>query len=365
MPQLSLVPADVVESWDDAEIRWFYREARRLGVPAPTSLALESHDPAGMLGFCRLWWASFHEGRIERTLMEEVRVRIAEQAGCAYCAMSHLHLPDEPPGAPGVAGGVARRAAALAFTDLLALRPWEMGPHGWDALRVAFDEGEVVELAVFAAWQYSGPRMLRSWGAGRFKQGARAELARLPVALAYADEPAFATPTARPRNTRLHPDDATSAPLGWLAFLEPRPDLAAAWTGLWRSAIDDGQLPARIGQLIRVDLAARLAHPAWAPHDNPGIRAAGIDAATVAALQGLDVVRFDDRERAAVGYARAMMGDRDLDETEEAILAALFNEAELVGLGLATAVQIGAILVDRSRVARTVGPITMLSGADG
>jgi hypothetical protein len=69
------------------------------------------------------------------------------------------------------------------------------------------------------------------------------------------------------------------------------------------------------------------------------------------------------REQAALGYARAMLGDRRLDAAEEATLAALFDEAELVGLGLATAIQIGAILVDRSRLARAPGPLTILAAA--
>jgi alkylhydroperoxidase family enzyme len=353
MPQLTLVPADVVEAWGDDEVRWYYREADRLGVPAATSLALESHDRAGMLGFCRLWWAAFHEGRIERRLMEEIRVRIAEEAGCAYCASSQLDLPEATPDDPSVAAGPgvdredARRRTALAFTDTLALRPWDLGPDNWADLRAVFDEGEVIELAVFAAWQYSGPRMLRSWGAGRFKTGARAEAGSLPVALAYADQGASAARTPRPPvGPRPRPDQPTSAPAGWIGFLAPRPDLADAWTGFWRAAIDEGPMPPRIGQLIRADLAARLVHPAWA-----------------AALPSLEPARLDVREQAALGYARAMLGDRRLDAAEEATLAALFDEAELVGLGLATAIQIGAILVDRSRLARAPGPLTILAAA--
>jgi len=359
LPQLTLVPAHVVEAWDDPEIRWFYREAHRLTVPAPTSLALESHYPAGLLGFCRLWWASFHDGRIERALMEELRVRIAEQAGCAYCATSRLEAPAAT-GRPGVTApaGDTRRQAALAFVDLLSLRPWEIGPATWAGLSDVFDEDEVVELAVFAAWQYSGPRMLRSWGAARYKTGERADASTLPVRLAYADDAGRTTPPPRPPAPR--PDGSGSAPAGWLTFLAPRPELAAAWLGLWRAAVDDGPLPARIGQLIRVDLATRLVHPAWAPLDAPGIRAAGIDAATMAALPALDPAMFDPRERAAVGYARAMLADRELDGAEEAALAELLTEAELVQLGLAAAVQVGAILVDRSRAAGDQAEATAL-----
>lgn len=364
MPTLSLVPADVVEVWDDAEVRWFYREAHRLSVPAATSLAIESHYPAGMLGFCRLWWAAFYDSLVERPLMEELRIRVAEQSGCPYCATSRLELPAPVAGETGDLVADARREAALAFTDILALRPWDLGPGAWGPLRSVFDADEVVELACFAAWQYSGPRMLRSWGAARFKPGERADAATLPVALAY-DEPIALAPGPRPRPRFDDSDRPTSAPADWLAFLAPRPDLAAAWAGLWRSAIEDGPLPARIGQLIRVDLAAHLVHPAWAPADDHAIRAAGIDAATRAALPALDDEDFDPRERAALGYARALLGDRDLDEAAEAALADAFNEAELVQLGLAVAVQIGAILVDRSRTVRAPGPITMLVGAGG
>jgi alkylhydroperoxidase family enzyme len=364
MPTLSLVPAEVVEAWDDAETRWFYREAHRLTVPAATSLSIESHYPAGMVAFCRLWWAAFYEGRIERSLVEELRVRIAEQSGCPYCATSRLDLPPPVAGVTGDPVADARRETALAFTDILAIRPWELGPDAWAPLRNVFDADEVVELAGFAAWQYSGPRMLRSWGAARFKPGERAEAATLPVRLAY-DQPVSGALGPRPRPRQDDADRPASAPADWLAFLAPRPDLAAAWTEVWRVAIDDGPLPARIGQLIRVDLAARLAHPGWASADDPAIRAVGVDATTRAALPALDPDLFDPRERAALGYTRALLADRDPDEAEEAALAEAFDEAELVQLGLAVAVQIGAILVDRSRTVRAPGPIALLSGAGG
>lgn len=43
----------------------------------------------------------------------------------------------------------------------------------------------------------------------------------------------------------------------------------------------------------------------------------------------------------------------------------MFDEAGLVQLGRSTAVQVGVILVDRSRAARTGGPIAMLGAALG
>ena len=369
--RLSLVRGEAVEAWADPEVRWFFREAHRLGVPAPTSLALQAHYREGMLGFCRMWWASFHEGVVERSLTEELRVRIATQAGCAYCATSRLDAPAATSGAlPAMASkaseagmGGRRRTALLAFGDALSLRPWDLGPGDWSRLRAAFSEAEVVELVLFAAWQVSGPRMLRSWGAERFKQGARVDPASLPVRLAYdrpasGDEPA-AEPRPRPRGG---PPPPGSAPEGWLAFLGPRPDLAAAWVDLWGAAIDDGPLPPRIGQLVRVDLATRLGHRPWAPLDDPAILASGIDQATAAALPTADPARFDARERAALTYARALLADHAIDEAAIATLTAEFSEAELVQLGLATAVQIGAILVDRSRSAAPAGPIAMIRG---
>lgn len=361
--QLSLVPGEVIEAWADPEVRWFFGAAHRLGVPAPTSLALEAHHRAGMLGFCRLWWASFHEGLIERRLTEELRVQIATQAGCAYCATSRLEAPGtRSDGSQTQAAAAAdpRRARMLAFGDTLSLRPWELGPDHLAGLRGVFSEPEVVELAVFASWQVSGPRMLRSWGAERFKRGARVDLAALPVRLAYAAGSAGDEAALRPRPSGDDRLPASSAPMGWLSFLGTRPDLVAAWVGVWRAAIDEGPLPARIGQLVRTDLAARLAHPGWASLDDPAIRAAGIDGATVAALPRADPSTFDARERAALAYARALLGNHGIDEKSTETLSAAFSEAELVQLGLATAVQIGAILVDRSRSTSSAGPITML-----
>ena len=367
MPQLSLVPGRVVESWGDPEIEWYFREAHRLGVPAPTSLAIEAHDRAALVGFGRLWWAFFHEGRIERPLMEAVRVRIAEQSGCAYCATSRLELSGASgPGAiPGAAMDPASPAelAALDFADTLALRPWELGAPHWAGLREAFDEAEVVELAGFAAWQYSGPRMLRSWGAGRYKPGPRSRAADLPVPLPYDDGGGITD--ARPTPPDPDAGDPGSAPPAWLAFLAPRPELAAAWLALWRAAIDRGLLPPRIPQLVRVDLARRLVHPTWAPIEHSAIRGVGIDRATVEALPELDPARLDDRERAALTYARSMLEDRELAPVEEAALRRSFSEPELVQLGFAVAIQVGAILVDRSRQAGTrPAPITPVRDGD-
>ena len=43
MPPLTLVPAEVIESWRDPEIRAFILDSYRRRVPPVTSLAMESH----------------------------------------------------------------------------------------------------------------------------------------------------------------------------------------------------------------------------------------------------------------------------------------------------------------------------------
>lgn len=359
MPRLSLVSGGTVEAWGSAEARWYYRETYRLGVPAVTSLAIESHHPPTMLGFCRLWWGAFYDGIVERSLKEALRVWIASQAGCAYCATSRLpdyEQVDRPE--PGAADD-SRARAAIAFADILSLRPWDLGTSAWDHLRAAFTESELVELAVFCAWQYAGPRMLRSWGAERYKTGSRPDPEALPVRLAYMDEEDRID--LGPRPIAPPAPEPGSAPITWLAFLRPRPDLAAAWVGLWRVAIDDGPLPARLTQLVRLDLARQLVHPEWAPLDDPSIRVAGIDTAIVAALPMLGPARFDDRERAALGYARAMVAGEDLDDAVETALAEAFTEPELVQLGFAVAIQLGAILLDRSLTNRGLPPIGLVA----
>ncbi len=74
--------------------------------------------------------------------------------------------------------------AALTFADVLATRPHELGPTQWAALNEAFAPPELVEVVAFCAWQYGGPRMLRSWHSEDYKRGERPELADLPVRLA-------------------------------------------------------------------------------------------------------------------------------------------------------------------------------------
>src|SRR4051794_40072056 len=79
-------------------------------------------------------------------------------------------------------------AAALAFADALATRPDTLGAAEWDALAGAFSAEEMAEVVAFCAWQFGGPRMLRSWRAEDYKRGERPELDTLPVRLAYADQ---------------------------------------------------------------------------------------------------------------------------------------------------------------------------------
>jgi hypothetical protein len=84
MPRLSLVPGEIVESWNDDEIKAYYLDSYRHGTPPPTSLAMESHQPEAMRAWCRFWWGRFHRGRVDHAWKEQLRVHIARQSHCDY-----------------------------------------------------------------------------------------------------------------------------------------------------------------------------------------------------------------------------------------------------------------------------------------
>ena len=65
-PRLSLVPGDVVESWNDP------------------SLSLDAHNRDTQRAGRRFMWFIFHEGLVEHRLKELLRVKIASWRNCDY-----------------------------------------------------------------------------------------------------------------------------------------------------------------------------------------------------------------------------------------------------------------------------------------
>ncbi len=206
---------------------------------------------------------------------------------------------------------------------------------------------------MFCAWQFGGPRMLRSWRSEDYKRGEQPVLDELPVRLAYADRQGEAPrwpPRPYPPAEALLVEAGRlgSPPLGWARFLAPRPDLLADWLGLYTATVHGGVLPPRLRQLVRAEMARLLDCPSWAPPDSAALRDAGVGPRELAALAADDGAAFSPAEAAALAYTRAVVAEDEVADDIFATLAAQLDEGQIVQLGFAVAVQNGAIRVYRS-----------------
>ena len=235
---------------------------------------------------------------------------------------------------------------------MLATRPHALGPVEWTALREAFAPPELVEIVAFCAWQYGGPRMLRSWHSEEYKRGERPDLADLQVRLAYAngqEEPTWPAREYPPPTAVLARAEARGSPaLAWAEFLAPRPDLLADWTHLYWTTVHGDVLGPRLGQLVRVYMSHLLECPAWAPPGSAAVRDAGLTSGDMAALERGLLGGFSEREQAALAYTREVVADSDVPDAVFARVVAALSEPEIVALGFAVAVQNGTIRVFRS-----------------
>jgi alkylhydroperoxidase family enzyme len=66
------------------ETREIFGVAEKRGAPNSTLLRILARDPESMRIFYESWTRSFYGGRIDHTLKEIVRVRMAELRGCHY-----------------------------------------------------------------------------------------------------------------------------------------------------------------------------------------------------------------------------------------------------------------------------------------
>ena len=73
---------------DDAnvspDVREAFRVAEKRGAPNSALLRILARDPESLRIFYDSWSKSFYAGRINHTLKEIVRVRMAELRGCHY-----------------------------------------------------------------------------------------------------------------------------------------------------------------------------------------------------------------------------------------------------------------------------------------
>lgn len=61
-----------------------FRAAEKRGAPNSTLLRILARDPQSLHIFYDSWIKSFYGGRVDHTLKELVRVRMAELRGCHY-----------------------------------------------------------------------------------------------------------------------------------------------------------------------------------------------------------------------------------------------------------------------------------------
>jgi|HubBroStandDraft_2_1064218.scaffolds.fasta_scaffold2698921_1 alkylhydroperoxidase family enzyme len=66
------------------EVREYFRLAEKRGAPNSTLLRILARDPESLKTFYDSWIRSFYGGRLDHTLKEIVRVRMAELRGCHY-----------------------------------------------------------------------------------------------------------------------------------------------------------------------------------------------------------------------------------------------------------------------------------------
>jgi alkylhydroperoxidase family enzyme len=66
------------------DVREAFRLAEQRGAPNSTLLRILARDPGSMGIFYKSWTDSFYGGRIDHTLKELMRVRMAELRGCHY-----------------------------------------------------------------------------------------------------------------------------------------------------------------------------------------------------------------------------------------------------------------------------------------
>lgn len=65
-------------------VREAFRTAERRGAPNSTLLRILAREPDSMRIFYDSWIQSFYGGRVDHSLKELMRVRMAELRGCHY-----------------------------------------------------------------------------------------------------------------------------------------------------------------------------------------------------------------------------------------------------------------------------------------
>lgn len=132
-----------------------------------------AHKPETAMAFVALQHAQSREATLNARLRELVRLRIAFHNQCRSCMairypdaieaglneqlVCSLERPEESPDL------TASERAALAFADKFATDHWSIKRADYDALRVHFEEAQLVELGLVCALCIGIGRLARSW----------------------------------------------------------------------------------------------------------------------------------------------------------------------------------------------------------
>jgi len=86
-------------------------------------------------------------GVLAPLLKEEVRRAVAQESGCLFCASL---------GTPADSYDDPRWAAAVAFARIVAIDSTKVSDDDWHALKVHFNDEEIVELISWIAFMFAG-----------------------------------------------------------------------------------------------------------------------------------------------------------------------------------------------------------------
>jgi uncharacterized peroxidase-related enzyme len=135
-----------------------------------TALRALAHRPDILRAFVRFYWPLQNEGRLDRKLVELVRLAIAQINRCPNCLAARYQdamaqgltedLVAALPGAEGQPEFSAREKAAIAFAQRMARDHWSVGDAEFERLHRHFDTGEIVELNMLVAQFIGIGRML-------------------------------------------------------------------------------------------------------------------------------------------------------------------------------------------------------------
>lgn len=174
------MPLVDVAALRDPELDRIIEQARRWSTPKPAWYQALASNPTIAKAFARYWDVAFRSGRVEHTIKELMRLRVAQLLGCAFCASQRSVQAGEQGltekaiaqcARPDFDHPDRRTRAALRLAGELTLDHAGQDPARFDAvyaeLHEVFDDEEIVELAGICVLFIGGTHVARSLGIDR------------------------------------------------------------------------------------------------------------------------------------------------------------------------------------------------------